>query len=145
MKGLFFTLSVIFLLLGCKTINETQKNTLPEGKRYAIGQGGGFTGDYTEYILSEGGKVYKYDFNYDREVFYKTLEKVDLNYFLEQIENLGLEGIEIDKPGNISTYIDVRVGNISINKITWGATLYYPPNNLVDFHKELFDKLKELD
>ena len=89
--------------------------------------------------------MYKYDFNYDREVFIKNLEKSDLIYFLNKIDALGLEGIEINQPGNMSYYIDVRTGKTSINKITWGANLFYPPNELVDFHKELFKKLAETE
>lgn len=114
-------------------------------KRYAIGKGGGFTGDYTEYILNENGKVYKYDYKYDREVYYKTLGKADLIYFLEQIEALGLEGIDINQPGNISYYIDVRIGQESQNKIVWGDHQYYPPKNLTEFHKEIFAKLAEFE
>ena len=45
----------------------------------------------------------------------------------------------------MSYYIDVRTGKTSINKITWGANLFYPPNELVDFHKELFNKLAETE
>jgi len=89
--------------------------------------------------------VYKYDFKYDREVFIKQLEKSDLIYFLNKIDALGLEGVEINQPGNMTYYIDVRTGKNSINKITWGANQYYPPNELVDFHKELFNKLAELE
>lgn len=114
-------------------------------KRYAIGKGGGFTGDYTEFILNENGKVYKYDFKYDREVYYKTLEKADLVYFLGEIEKLSLDGIDINQPGNISYYIDVRIGQNSQNKIVWGDPLYYPPKNLVEFHKEIFSKLQEFE
>jgi len=145
MKGLFYTLSVVFILFSCKPIQEANTAGNMNYKKYAVGKGGGFTGAYTEYILEETGKVYKYDFNNDREVYTKQLEKSDLYYFLNKIESLGLEGIEINQPGNMTYYIDIRIGKNSINKITWGANLYYPPSNLVSFHKELFDKLAELE
>ena len=144
LKKIFYILSVVVFFVGCKPAEPTTENTA-NTKRYAIGNGGGFTGVYTEYILEENGKVYKYDFNYDREVFIKNLEKSDLIYFLNKIDALGLEGIEINQPGNMSYYIDVRTGKTSINKITWGANLFYPPNELVDFHKELFKKLAETE
>lgn len=114
-------------------------------KRYAFGKGGGFTGEYTEFIFNENGKVYKYDYKYDREVFYKTLDKADLNYFLEEIEELGLEGIDINSPGNRTFYIDIRIGQQSLNKIVWGDPQFYPPKNLVDFHQEVFKKLAEFE
>ena len=124
---------------------ESLQNENTNMKRYAFGKGGGFTGDYTEFILNENGKVYKYDYKYDREVYYKTIDKADLNYYLEKIEELSLDGIDINKPGNISYYIDVRIGQQSQNKITWGDHLYYPPKNLVDFHKEVFEKLRSFE
>lgn len=143
MKPIIF-LIIIISTLSCVS-SESLKTDNNNIKRYAIGKGGGFTGDYTEFILNENGKVYKYDYKYDREVFYKELEKVDLNYFLEQIEELGLEGIDINQPGNISYYIEVKIGQNSINKIVWGANLYYPPKELVTFHDELFKKLSEFE
>jgi len=143
-KKIFYILSVLLIFISCKPIQTTTENT-SNNKRYAIGKGGGFTGVYTEYILEENGKVYRYDFNYDREVYIKDLGKADLNYFLEQITELGLDGVEINQPGNMSYYIDIRIGKSSFNKITWGANLYYPPEELVKFHKKLFDKLAELE
>jgi len=145
MKGLFFTLSVVFLLFGCKTSKETHANKLPEGKRYAIGQGGGFTGNYSEFILSENGQVHKYDFKYDREVYFKDLKKADLIYFLEKIEELGLEGLEMNYPGNMSKYIDVRYGRNSINKIVWGHYNYRPDEELVKLHQEMYEIMSKWD
>lgn len=142
MRGLIFS-SLLLILFSCKTAEEVKSTTPPQGKRYAIGQGGGFTGEYTEFILSENGKVHKYDFRYDREVFFKDLNKVDLNYFMEQIEILSLEGIELNEPGNMTYYLDVRIGKTSINKITWGNYNYNPDEELVKLHKELYSKLKE--
>ncbi|PCI99403.1 MAG: hypothetical protein COB15_04270 [Flavobacteriales bacterium] len=145
MKGLFFSLSVVIMLFGCKTAEQVKADSTPKGKRYAIGQGGGFTGDYSEFILSENGKVHKYDFKYDREVYFKDLSKVDLIYFLEKIEKLSLEGVEIYQPGNTSYYIDLRIGRTSINKIVWGNYNYHPDQELIDLHNELYNKLKTWD
>jgi hypothetical protein len=151
------TLKISFILLACTflvscknsaTLTERIGDVLEgelELKRYAVGKGGGFTGDYKEYILCENGKVYKRDFSYDREVFTKQLSDADLQYFLEKIEELGLEGLSINEPGNMNYYIEIREGKLSLNKILWGGNSYYPPDNLVAFHKELFKKLSELE
>lgn len=143
MKSLFycFLLTCCFSCVSSESLNNVNQNET----RYAIGKSGGFNGEVIEFILNENGKVYKYDYRYDREYFYKDLEKVDLHYFLEKIEKLGLEGIDINEPGNITYYIDVRIGQNSINKIVWGNHLYYPPKNLVAFHDELFKKLAEFE
>ena len=143
MRAFFFT-SILLTLLSCVS-SETLNSENDHMKRYAFGKGGGFTGDYTEFILNENGKIYKYDYKYDREVFYKDLNKADLNYFLEEIEKLSLDGIEMNSPGNISYYIDVRIGKSSINKIVWGDPRYYPAQAIVDLNKEAFSKLSELE
>jgi len=145
MKGLFLTLTVILFLLSCKTTEQNTSNQLPEGKRYAIGQGGGFTGVYSEFILSENGQVHKYDFKYDREVYFKDLKKVDLIYFLEKIEELGLEGLEMNNPGNMTKYIDVRYGRNSVNKIVWGHPNYNPDEEMVKLHEEMYNILSTWD
>ena len=145
MKKLFYIFSILLILVSCKTAEEVKSNTPPTGKRYAIGQGGGFTGEFLEFILSENGQVHKYDYKYDREVYFKDLKKIDLVYYLEKLEALSLEGMEINAPGNMTYYIDVRVGKTSLNKVTWGSYNYNPDKELVNFHKELFDKLKEWD
>lgn len=145
MKGLFFTLSVIILLIGCKSAEQIEADAPPVGKRYAIGQGGGYSGIYTEFILSQNGKVHKYDYNYDREVFFKELGKADLIYFLEKLEDLSVEGIEMNEPGNRVFYIDVRIGKTSINKVTWGNYNFNPGQELIDLHQEMYKKLSTWD
>ncbi len=135
-------LLVCGFILSCKSLPQ---NTPTTTKRYAVGQGGGFTGAYVEYSFSDDGKVYKRDFKYDRDLFIKQLSDADLHYFLNKVEELGLATFEINAPGNMSTYFEIRDGETSINKIIWGATNYYPPNNLVDFHQELFKKLSALE
>lgn len=145
MKGLIFTLSAALFLISCKSAQEVAATKLPEGKRYAIGQGVGFTGNYSEFILSETGQVHKYDFKYDREVFFKDLKKVDLIYFLETIEDLGLDGMEMNHPGNMTKYIDIRYGRNSINKIVWGHPNFRPDEELVKLHSEMYRLISKWD
>lgn len=145
MKGLILSLSVVLILFSCKTTEQNSANKLPEGKRYAFGQGGGFTGNFSEFILSENGQVHKYDFKYDREVFFKDLEKVDLIYFLEKVEELGLEGMEVNQPGNMNKYIDVRYGRNSINKIVWGHPNYRMDEEIDKLHQEMYEILSKWD
>ena len=135
-------------LFSCKSTKESGIGKIQNVKddqlrKYCVGKGGGFTGAYDEYILYENGKVFKYDFSYDREIYLKELTTTELVFFLEKIDLLSLEGVAINEPGNMSSYIEVREGDLSINKIVWGAHQYYPPNELLTFHKELFLKLAE--
>ncbi len=145
MKKLIFSICIILIgLFSCKN-SETVTKTDTTLQKIAVGKGGGFTGAYTEFLLQEDGKVFKKDFKYDRDVFTKTITKEELSYFWNKMEALNLDGVEINKPGNISTYIEIKEGDLSIDKIIWGANSYYPPSNIVEFHKELFKKLSAVD
>lgn len=114
-------------------------------KKYAVGLGGGFTGEYTEFSFSEDGKVYKRDFNNQRDVFYKQLNEADLKYFLDKISSLAIQTTEMNYPGNMSKYIEIREGETTLNKIVWGANNYNPPLNIDGFHKELYQKLSAFE
>ena len=112
-------------------------------KRYCAGKGGGFTGDYQEFSFSEDGKVYKRDFIYDRDVYYKDLSALDLAYFLQKINALGIPTAELNAPGNISKYIEIRENETTINKLIWGAENFYAPKDITSFFEELYQKLSE--
>src|SRR5690606_3610412 len=138
--------SSIFLSCSSTKSSTDTKNTTKTNNsemKYCVGRGGGFTGDFEEYILYENGKVYKRDFVYERDVFYKQLSALDTEYLLNKIDELSLYGEDINQPGNMSYYLEIRQGNNAINKIIWGAHSYYPPKELEAFHKEFFEKLKQ--
>ena len=138
----FAAILLVGLIYSCASMPVSNTTIV---KRYAVGEGGGFTGAYTEFSFSEDGKVYKRDFNYQRDVFIKQLSEADLTYFINKINNLGIQTIDINEPGNISKYIEIREGETSLKKIVWGSNTYYPPNNLVEFHQELYKKLSALE
>lgn len=139
--------SIFFSCSSTKSNSDTivKNKTNNSEMKYCVGRGGGFTGDFEEYMLLENGKVYKRDFVYERDVFYKQLSALDTEYFLTKIDELSLYGEDINQPGNMSYYLEIRQGNNTINKIIWGAHSYYPPKQLEAFHKEFFEKLKQQD
>jgi len=143
-KRTSFLFSSILVVLMCSCASMPVNNAT-NVKRYAAGEGGGFTGEYTEFSFGDDGKVYKRDFNYQRDVFIKQLSDADLKYFLNKINDLGVATIDINAPGNMSKYIEIREGETSLNRIVWGSNTYYPPNNLVEFHQELYKKLSALE
>tara|TARA_R100000750_G_scaffold17710_1_gene11766 strand:- start:42899 stop:43351 length:453 start_codon:yes stop_codon:yes gene_type:complete len=145
--SLLIFFSMFFSCSSTKSNTDTTTNNKSNNSemKYCVGRGGGFTGDFEEYMLLENGKVYKRDFVYERDVFYKELSALDTEYFLNKIDELSLYGEDINKPGNMSYYLEIRQGNNTINKIIWGAHSYYPPKELEAFQKEFFEKLKQQD
>lgn len=142
---------VSFVFVNCKnsknTTEQQPKTTMQKDNnlKYCVGKGGGFTGAYEEFMLYENGKVYKRDFVYERDVFKKQLTEAERSYFLEKINEIGLEGLDINQPGNMSYYFKVKQGEQTINTILWGANSYYPDKKLEAFHKEFFEKLSAIE
>lgn len=147
----FHKIKILFLFtVVCQAIIIISCSSLPQDspriiKKYSVGQGGGFTGEYTEFSFSEDGKVYKRDFNNQRDVFFKQLNEADLKYFLDKISSLAIQTTEMNYPGNMSKYIEIREGETTLNKIVWGANNYNPPLNIDGFHKELYQKLSAFE
>ena len=150
-QKIIFVIITIIVLGACKsTTNTTEKQPKisvqkDNSLKYCVGKGGGFNGTYEEFMLYENGKVYKRDFVYERDVYRKQLTEAELNYFLEKINEMGLEGMDINQPGNMSYYFKVKQGEQTINTIVWGSHSYYPDKKLEAFHKEFFEKLASLD
>lgn len=140
-KTYFFLLLIFTLILHSCASLPPATNTYV--KRYCVGKGGGFTGDYTEFSFSEDGKVYKRDFVYERDVYYKDLPPLDLEYFLQKINSLGIQSAELNTPGNMSKYIEIRENETSINKLVWGANNFYAPKEITSLFEELYQKLSE--
>lgn len=143
-KIILILLTIIFFTQ-CKvteTVDQTKNRTL---RKIEVGQGGGFTGAYTAFVLREDGKVYKHDFKYDRDVFYKELDPAASNEWNERIDELGLESYEYENPGNMSKYIKIKSGNIVINYIVWDSSRNLPSNNVIQFYEELYKLLSELE
>lgn len=137
---IFFQFLIALLIFqSCATLPDTK----PITKYYCVGKGGGFTNDFKEYSFSEDGKVYKRDFTYERDVYYKNLTPLDLEFFLSQIRTLGLEYEELNQPGNMVYYIEIRDNETTRNKIVWGAPNYNPPEEMEQFFNELYNKLSE--
>ena len=131
-------ISLIFLFcVCCKTQHKTPYEF--EGQQIIFGQGGGFTGQVTEYTLLENGQLFA---GTNQEGFVDELKSLDKN-LVKQIfgtcNNLGFDTLALDKPGNQYYYFITKEGD-KINKIQWAAGEKDLPKEL----NVLFGNLKNL-
>ena len=104
--------------LSCKTPAYNLQDYT--GARLILGNGGGFTGKYTEYILFENGQVFKNNMLNETVEDLGRIGKEETQQFFSNFEILGLSEIELHEPGNMNFYISVQREN-TIHKLLWNS------------------------
>lgn len=126
----------------CKVVKYTP-DKLPT-KQVIFGNGGGFAGIETSYILLENGQLFK---QVGLEAPYQELKSIkpkEAKPFFEKVASLQLYKMDIEQPGNL--YYFMREVNEAIDsRVTWGAGDYLPPKSLVSTYKDLKALASELD
>lgn len=114
---LLFTL-LPFSLFSCKTETYTTSN-LPD-VQLRFGNGGGFVGAYTEYILLENGQLFKRsELDGPLEELPKV-KKAKAKKLFKQMEEENFLSMDRNAPGNMYRFMNCRTKADS-NKVTWGS------------------------
>ena len=155
MKFLFPALFLALMLNSCKTTAPTpvEENTSTEvketevattGKGYfIIGEGGGFTGLYTQYKVSENGKVEIYNEEDESFTLKGKLASATAKEIFTQLRVLKLNEYEFYKPGNLNYRIKIP-GEPRANLITWSDS-NSPDEEVLLFYKKVMNEISNLD
>ena len=130
----FLILILTLAFFQCKTTKYTPE-TFPV-KQLIFGDGGGFSGIITEYLLLENGQFFKKTSLKEGYEELEPIKKAEAQTFYEQLEALRLHKSDIHHPGNLSYFI--RMMNEEIDHtITWGAGDYNLRTDIMNFYKSL--------
>lgn len=130
----FLMLGVSLCFFNCKSTKYTPE-AFPE-TQIIFGDGGGFSGVVTEYILLENGQFFKKSSLKSGHEELKSLKKKEAQKIYERLENLRLHKFDINHPGNL--YYFLRITNEELDHtITWGAGDYNLREEIMDFYKTL--------
>ncbi|MCT4622342.1 MAG: hypothetical protein N4A46_01870 [Schleiferiaceae bacterium] len=148
-------LFTVFALQACNTQKPvsgdvedvpTENEDKPVEKREAmsliIGEGGGFTGRYTFYRLSENGQVDLYN---EQEEIYTEVGKLKSSFasrVFEEAEQLKLGDMEYYKPGNMNYRITITDEGQS-NTINWSDN-QSPGQEVLLFYKKVMNEISTL-
>ncbi len=133
--AVFLLFSVMFS--ACKGTQYTPAN-LPE-KQLLFGEGGGFTGDFTEYLLLENGQLFVQKRFNGEQMEIASTKKSKAKAMFKQAAALLTDSAAINYPGNMYYFLQLK-DNGSDVRLTWGAP-GYEVNEPV---KLLYDQLKTL-
>ena len=142
MRGKFFWFPVLLagLLLGsCRT-----GKALPEadrGPQLLFGQGGGFTGAVTAFVLLPDGRLFRRGAD-ESDTYLLTLDRTLARQLFAHFRRVGFDQIRFNEPGNLYRFIEWYDQGQMRNRLVWGAEGVDPPEGLAAFHHLLMQSTK---
>lgn len=140
MKTILLILPLIataFLFFCCKHTQYTAANLPADQLRW--GNGGGFVGKETMYILLENGQLFKRDGAQGELKELPSVKAKKAHALTESAEKLGLLNTQFAHPGNTYQFVEFEDDGKK-NRISWGDAKY-PVDGKI---QELYGKLMEL-
>lgn len=131
----FLLLAVIFS--ACKGTKYTPAN-LPE-KQLAFGDGGGFAGAYTEYLLLENGQLFVQKGLGGERTEIPSAKKRTAKSVFKRATALLTDSTAVNYPGNMYYFLQRKDSGVDV-RMTWGAPGYEVPPQV----KALYDELTRL-
>lgn len=113
-----------------------------EGEIIRFGQGGGFTGQVTEFTLLSNGQLFK-GTNKEGNVFeLNRLESDEVEQVFTNYRRLQLDTLDLNRPGNLYSYI-IHNNGPDEHKIQWGAHDFKTPKELSTYFSILMRYAKD--
>jgi hypothetical protein len=107
-----------------------------------FGHGGGFTGAINSCFLMDNGQLFYHKSLDDSWEEMNKHKKKEAQKMFDRYTELGLTDMELNVPGNLYYFIEMRHGNSSPHRITWGDEDYKLSPSLLEYYQQL-EKLLE--
>ncbi|HMO41174.1 MAG TPA: hypothetical protein PKC76_18175 [Saprospiraceae bacterium] len=134
-------LLALLVLASCKSQRYTPAQ-MPDNQ-VIFGDGGGFTGAVTRYILLENGQLFKHYSLDDSMTDLGSISKREARAYFKEIENLQLAQKQISQPGNVYYFLEYRSGDQTARS-TWGDVDYQLDPSVLEMHQKLLAQLRQM-
>ena len=111
------------------------------GEQLHFGQGGGFTGVVTYYVLLDDGRIFSRDTD-GADTYLTTLERPLTRQLFAHYRQVGLDKQQFNEPGNLYRFLELHVDGARVNSMTWGAEGFTLPSGLAEYHLLLMKSTK---
>ena len=136
--------SIIAILLICLACKATKKESAVAHDTFLLlGQGGGFTGRYEEYIIREGGSVEKWNEQNKTSIPLGELGVETTRELFQNWNKLDKQNLKALAPGNMNYRISY-VGPQGEITIKW-SDAQVPNPQIIDFFKKYYALLRAFD
>jgi len=132
---------VALVAWACTTTRYQNPKDYPAAQ-LTFGNGGGFSGMVTEYVLLDNGQLLKKLSNLDSFEIVKNIDKNQTKQIFTNYDFLNIGNIKHTQPGNVYSFIRYKHEDKE-HEIIWGNNQYPPEqNNLKIFHQTLIGLAK---
>lgn len=140
--GLLIGLLVLLagLLLGSCRAGKADPGS-DSGPRLHFGQGGGFTGAVTTFVLLPDGRLFRRGAD-ETDTYLATLDKALARQLFAHFRQVEFDKIHFNEPGNLYRFIEWYDRGEMRNRLVWGAEGVKPPEGLAAFHHLLMQSTK---
>jgi len=130
--------SMIILLILFNSCSVTKN--IYSIEKISFGNGGGFTGNVTEYTLDSNGTISKFESIPKKSEIIKTIKKNEIQNIYKKAEELPLETYEFNHPGNNYNFIKVSKKGKEYY-ISWGDGIHSVKSEVEEFYNNLLTLL----
>ena len=107
------------------------------GDQIHFGQGGGFTGNVSYYVILENGRLFQKQQKDNSYTHVTTWKKNFTREIFTDYEELRLDTLTYSEPGNLYYFVEMHDDN-NVHRIVWGKPGFIPSPKLVEFYNILF-------
>lgn len=132
--------STALLFWFCKHTRYTADNLPTQQLRF--GNGGGFTGKETVFVLLENGQIFSKSLDGALTEVAKVKSKKAKEQF-DTATKLGLNMLNFQHPGNMYYFLEVPAADGKTNRVTWGDNNAPIPTEIKDFYQQLMGLVKK--
>ncbi len=117
-KSILITLTVIILMMACKTNKQMFDPENTKEEYVAFGSGGGFTGRVSKYFLTKKGDIYSNEGDAVTKI--GSAPKAMTAQIFSNYQKMDLANLKLNEPGNKYYFVEMNLGDHK-NSIKWGS------------------------
>ncbi len=133
-------LIAVVTLVSCSTTTEFPSKF--RGEQLHFGQGGGFSGILSYYVLLDDGRLYQRSLRDSTFAFSATWDKPFVRQMFSNYNAMELDEVDFFEPGDRYYFIQHKSGNNPFHSITWGKPGTAPDQHIVSFYNILYKSTK---
>lgn len=137
---IFCSLTLLLLAVSCHPSTDFPSDY--KGKRIEFGQGGGFSGAVTQFVLLDDGRLFQRPWRDSSVVFVQQWKENLTSQLFLTYKSLNLQDLSYNEPGDLYYFIDFHPDLKSHHRIVWGKPGFHPEENLIIYYNLLFRSSK---
>ena len=131
---------VTVVAVACSPASEFPKKEKRDEIHF--GQGGGFTGAVTHYILLEDGRLFQKGWKDTTLTYVDTWPGIFTRQMFLNYKSLKLDTLDYNQPGDLYYFLEYHERKNPPHRIVWGRPDFHPAPNLVTYYNTLYKSIK---